>query len=228
MASLTRSNGYLATQRGHVQGNPWGPHQLEVVGDNATSQSVDKKPSTGIQPRHSSGKKDKEEYFRNHCQNFNNEKTCDLTDVFQHMIETAGLLGFSIYEIQEAWTGWDALQHANYVLRTLPKGYNSFKWYPLESSKVMGLGGIHHPNVVWCFNGVTHCPWCGKEGQNKGTSLTTWGQCITSWVSYAESVPVPIHHDIGLSCHSQKNCQPSVEEGPVSHPHQCNHWHEVC
>ena len=43
-------------------------------------------------------------------------------DVFQSMIETADLLGSVIYEIQEAWTGWDELQHANYVLRILPKG----------------------------------------------------------------------------------------------------------
>ena len=42
------------------------------------------------------------------------------------MIETAGLLGSAIYEIQEEWTGWDELQHANYVLRTLPKGLKFF------------------------------------------------------------------------------------------------------
>ena len=42
------------------------------------------------------------------------------------MIETAGLLGSAMYEIQEAWTGKDELQHANYVLRTLPKGLKFF------------------------------------------------------------------------------------------------------
>ena len=47
-------------------------------------------------------------------------------DVFQHMIETAGLLGSVIYKIQEAWTGQDELQHANYALRTLPKGLKFF------------------------------------------------------------------------------------------------------
>ena len=50
-------------------------------------------------------RKMREEYFRNHCPNFNNKNTHDLTDVFQHMIETAGLLGSAIYEIQEVWTG---------------------------------------------------------------------------------------------------------------------------
>ena len=67
-----------------------------------------------------------EEYFRNHSPNFNNENTHDLTDVFQCMTKTAGLLGSTIYEIQEAWTGWDELQHANHMLRALPKGLKFF------------------------------------------------------------------------------------------------------
>ena len=75
-------------------------------------------------------RKTREEYFRNHCPNFNNENTCDLTDIFQHMIETTGLLGSAIYEIKEASTGWGELQHANYVLRTLPKG---LKFFPVVS-----------------------------------------------------------------------------------------------
>ena len=35
----------------------------------------------------------------------------------------------------------------------------------------MGLTGVHHPNSLHHFNGVTHCPWCGKERQNKGTII---------------------------------------------------------
>ena len=65
------------------------------------------------------------------------------------MIETAGLLGSTIYKIQEAGTGWDELQHANYVLRTLPKGLKFFQVVsPSESPKVMGLVGIHHPDAL--------------------------------------------------------------------------------
>ena len=113
-------------------------------------------------------RKMREEYFRNQCPNFYNENTHDLMDVFQHMIETAGLLGSAIYKIQEAWTGWDKLQDANYMLRTLPRGLK-FIWAvsPSESPKVMGLVGIHHPNMLQCFNGVTHCPWCRKRS-NRG------------------------------------------------------------
>ena len=83
------------------------------------------------------------------------------------MIETTGLLGSAIYEIQEAWTGWDQSHHANYVLRTLLKGLKfSQAVSPSESPKVMGLTGIHHPNALCHFHGVTHCPWCRKEVQN--------------------------------------------------------------
>ena len=54
-------------------------------------------------------RKMREEYFRNHCPNFNNENTRDLTDIFQRMTKTAGLLCSAIYKIQDVWTGWDEL-----------------------------------------------------------------------------------------------------------------------
>ena len=81
------------------------------------------------------------------------------------MTKTTGLLGCAIYEIQEVWTGWDELQHANHVLRALPKGLKFFQVVsPSESPKVIGLVGIHHPDALQHFNGVTHSSWCGKEG----------------------------------------------------------------
>ena len=88
-------------------------------------------------------RKIKEEYFRSHCPNFNNENPCDFTDIFQYMAKTTGLLGSTIYEIKEAWTWQDELWQANYVLRTLPKGLKFFRAVsPSESPKVMGLMGI--------------------------------------------------------------------------------------
>ena len=46
------------------------------------------------------------------------------------MIKTAGLLGSTIYEIKEAWTGWDELQHA----KDLAKGPKIFsEQYPHPS-----------------------------------------------------------------------------------------------
>ena len=109
----------------------------------------------------------REEYFWSHCPNFNNENTCDFTDIFWHMIETAGLLGSDIYEITEAWSGQDELWQANYSLMTLLKGLKFFRVVsPSKSPKVMGLTGIHDPDMLCHFSSVTHCPWYWKVGQN--------------------------------------------------------------
>ena len=35
----------------------------------------------------------------------------------------------------------------------------------------MGVKGVHHPDALHCFAGLTFCPWCGKEGQNEGTMV---------------------------------------------------------
>ena len=62
------------------------------------------------------------------------------------------------------------LWQANYALRSLPKGLKFLHAVPpSEYPKVMGLVGIHNPDALCHFNGLTHCPWCGKEGQNEGT-----------------------------------------------------------
>ena len=113
--------------------------------------------------------KAREEYYQENCPCFNNETSCNMIDIFQSMIKSAGLLSSRIHKIKETSTGWSELQYTNYALRTLPKGLKFFSPVsPSKSPKVMGLTGIHHPNTFHHFNGVTHCPWCGKEGQNKG------------------------------------------------------------
>ena len=143
------------------------------------------------------------------------KNTCDLLEVFWHMIMAAELFGSSIYEIKETWVGLDELQQANYALRTLPKGLKFLRAVPLsECPKVMGLMGIHDPDALCHFYRVTHCPWCGKGGQNKGTV-----------VNHLQT----IHYRLGLVCrkwygclttsseaichHMQKECQPSGEGG---------------
>ena len=96
----------------------------------------------------------------------------NMVDIFWNMMKSAGLLSSKIYEIKETWTGWSELQYSNYTLRTLPKGLRFFcPVSPSDSQKVMDLTGIHHPNALHHFSGVTHCPWCGKEGQNEGTVI---------------------------------------------------------
>ena len=84
------------------------------------------------------------------------------------MAQTAKLLGSAIYEIKEVWVGLDKLWQANYAL----KGLRFLRVVPpLESPKVMGLMGIHDLGALCHFNGMTHCPWCRKEGQNEGTII---------------------------------------------------------
>ena len=156
------------------------------------------------------------DYYKNHHLDFDSETSWNLVEVFQHMNETAGLLSSTIFEIQEAWIGQKELQHADYVLRTLLKGLRFFCVVcPLESSNIMGLTCIHHPDTLCHFNGVTHYPCCRKEGQNEGTIINHLRM---------------VHYKLGLVCErcfyclsimleaiwciGWKNCQPSVEGGP--------------
>ena len=98
------------------------------------------------------------------------EGTCDLLEIFRQVAESAELLGTSIYKIQTVWTGLDELRQTDCALRSLPKGLKFLHVVPpSESPKDMGLVGIHDPDALNCFNGVTNCPWCGKEGQNERT-----------------------------------------------------------
>ena len=157
----------------------------------------------------------REEYFKRHSPNFTMENTHDLSDIFQHMAETAKLLGLAIYEIKEVWKGSDKLQQANYALRTLPKGLKFLRVVPpLESPKVMHLMGIHDLDTLHHFNGMTHCPWCGKEGQNEGTIINhLWtvhyrlSLMCNKCFSYPSTSLDTLHH------HGWQNCQPSGEGG---------------
>ena len=132
------------------------------------------------------------------------------------MAESADLLGTSIHEIQVIWWGLDELRQANYALRSLLKGLRFLHAVPpSESLKVMGLVGIHDLDALCHFNGLTHCPWFRKEGQNEGTV-----------VNHLQMV----HYRLGLVCnkcndcpstslnnlhnHGQQNCQLPGEKNP--------------
>ena len=135
-------------------------------------------------------KEARKEFFSKHSYNFIMEGTHDLSEIFRQMATSAKLLGTSIYEIQASWMGPDELRQANYALRPLPKGLKFLCVVPpSESPKVMGLVGIHNPDALCHFSGVTHCPWCGKEGQNEGTV-----------VNHLQMV----HYRLGLVCN--KHC----------------------
>ena len=49
--------------------------------------------------------KAREDYFWGNWLHFNSENSCNLMDVFHNMIDSTGLLGSEIYEIQETWMG---------------------------------------------------------------------------------------------------------------------------
>ena len=102
------------------------------------------------------------EFFSKHSSNFTTEGNCNLSEIFQQM-------GTSIHETQASWTRLNELKQVNYALESLPKGMEFLHAVPpSESPKVMGLVGIHDLDSLCHFSGITHCPWCGKEGQNKG------------------------------------------------------------
>ena len=139
-----------------------------------------------------------------------------MADIFQSMIKSTSLLSSEIYEIKETWTRWSELQYANYALRTLPKGLKFFHPVsPSESLKVMGLTGIHHPDALCHFNGVTHCPWNGKEGQNEGTVINhLWMMHYKLGLVCEKCFCCPLVTSEAIWHNGQKSYQPSTEGGP--------------
>ena len=79
----------------------------------------------------------------------------------------------------------------------------------------MGLVGIHDLDALHHFNGLTHCPWCGKEGQNEGTVVN-----LLQMVHYRLSLVCNKCYNYlstssdTLCCYSWQNCQPSGEGDP--------------
>ena len=146
----------------------------------------------------------RKEFFSKHSYNFITEGTHNLLEVFRQMATSTELLGTSTYEIQGSWTGPDELRQANYALRSLPKDLTFLHMVPLsESPKVMGLVGIHDLDALCHFSGITHCPWCGKEGQNEGTvAKHLW----------------TVHYRLGLVCNKCNDCPSTTSDSPLPWP----------
>ena len=148
-------------------------------------------------------------FFSKHSYNFNQDGNWDLSKVFKKFAEEAGFLGTSIYKIQACWTGPEELKQANYTLQSLPKSLKFLRVVPtMESLKVMGLMGIHDPDALQHFAGFTYCPWCGKEGQNKGMV-----------VNHLRTT----HYKLGLVCDKCYGC-PTITSNTLCH-HGC---HNCC
>ena len=69
----------------------------------------------------------------------------------------------------------------------------------------MGLMGIHDPNALWHYTGYTYCPWCGKEGKNKGTM-----------VNHLKTT----HYRLGLVCNQCFGCLTVMSDSLCQHGHQ--------
>ena len=150
--------------------------------------------------------KAREDYYQENCLHFNSETSCIMVDIFWSMIKSASPLCSEIYEIQESWTGQCELQYTNYTLNSLLKGLKFFcPVSPSESPKAMGLTGIHHPDPLHHFNGVIHCPWCRKEGQNEGTIINHLQMT---------------HYKLGLVCEKCFHCSLVTSEAIWHHGHK--------
>ena len=111
-------------------------------------------------------------YFRTHALTFHKEDTYKLMEVFKELAEMAGLLGTEVYPVHDQWVGRKELCSAYHAVRGSAKDLHFFRTVAsLESPKVIGLQGIHSPEALKQQAGLSFCPWCGKEGQNKGTII---------------------------------------------------------
>ena len=88
------------------------------------------------------------------------------------MVDVVSLLNTEIHKVQDPWPGKKELHAANHVAMSSTKNISYF-WVvsPTESSRIMGLKGIHSPEALKCQGSLSFCPWCRKEGQNEGTMV---------------------------------------------------------
>ena len=161
-------------------------------------------------------KEARKKYFLKHSYNFTTEGTHNLLEVFKWMAKSAELLGTSIHKIQVVWMGPNELRQANYALRSLPKGLKFLCAVPpSESPKIMGLVEIHDPDALHHFNSLTHCPWCGKEGQNERivvNHLHVANYRLGLVCNKCNNCPSTSSNT--LCCHGQQNCQQPGEKIP--------------
>ena len=158
----------------------------------------------------------REDYFWGKQLHFHSENSCNLMDFFQNMIESTGLLGSEIYEIQETWMGQCELEYTNYTLKMQLKGLKFFHPVsPSESPKVMGLTNINHPDALCHFNGVTHCLWCRKEGENEGMIINhLWMMHYKLGLMCKKCLHCPLVMSEAIWHHGRRSCQQSAEGGP--------------
>ena len=172
VTQLTQLGGSSIPIGDHLQSDSWGAPHSKQKEETLLHKALSRSHQEAFSRDSKLVQKVREDYYWENHLHFDSETSCNMANVFQSMIKSAGLLSSEMHKIKETWTGQSELQYANYALRSLPKGLRFFcPVSPSGTPKVMGLTSIHHPDALHCFNGVTHCPWCGKEGQNEGTVI---------------------------------------------------------
>ena len=125
-------------------------------------------------------------YYKAHWPNFKQEGLYDLSSTFWQLAISTNLLGTKIHEVQEDWSGQQELRATNKAAKASQRDIYFFRVVaPTESPKIMGLKGIHSPEALQRWSGLSFCPWCGKEGQNEGTVVNHL------WM---------MHYHMGLMC----------------------------
>ena len=103
-------------------------------------------------------------YFATHSWDWTHSNMEDLSDIFKGLTQEAGLLGESIFKIQQSWEGLEHLKQANYIFLVSTQGAKIPEGsFHQGISKGDGPGGDSWP---WRPSGIllryTYCPWCGK------------------------------------------------------------------
>ena len=104
----------------------------------------------------------------------------DLMLVFWEMAASTGLLDSDVHKVQEEWSGQKDLWATHQAVKSSLKGIHFFQLVPqTKLPKIMGLKGIHSPEALKQWAGLSFCPWCEKEGQNKGMVVNNLVPCTT-------------------------------------------------
>ena len=88
------------------------------------------------------------------------------------MARDTNLLNTKIHKMQEVWSGQWWLKAINHATNASKRDIQFFHMVTLnESPNIIGLKGVHSPEVLHQQGGCSFCPWHEKEGQNEGTVM---------------------------------------------------------
>ena len=123
-------------------------------------------------------------YHPSHKGMFTQEGSYDLTLIFREMVQETNLLNVEIPEVQEAWTDRQELKATNCAAKASQREIQFSAQYHWVTQH-HGVEGVSLPWGPTLVRLSLILPWCGKEGQNKGTMVNhLWN----------------VHYCLGLIC----------------------------